>query len=581
MDTSINGVRIWLSGSIPEEASEEERQRIRQFLLKLAREVFRRGGRLVHGSHPTIRDTLLQAAVDYKNEDPGGKAGLVLVVSRYYSKDPEKYKIDLKHWNEFTDEPTIVTREGLGDDDQVIREQSLEILRNTLLDQCNVIIAIGGKWWDVALGKAGVPKEIDLAEKDHLPLFLLGGLGGATRGYLNENRDLLGHCHNGLTEEQNIELAGIEDPEELAERVVNQISRLPIRYRDPNEGRPFRILCLDGGGIRGAYTAAVLAYWEKALGCRIVDYFDLIAGTSTGGLIAIGLGLNMSAHDILEFYRNQGPEIFPTENATDRLWHSFRHWFGSKFDQKVLRKKLLTIYGSKSTLDSSFCRLVIPSYDTIIDQPVIYRTPHGRFKPTHSGLDPVIVGLATAAAPTYFDPVEVDGVVARMETIDGGVWANNPGTVALAEAIMELNIPIERVHMLSIGTTHSLVIKGQPFLLDKDIVGRVFGFVGGRLASLVAWAMWKDKRIRGKIGWVANIAEFLMKTQAQTAEYVCSNLLGDRFMRIDDPSLITDLDDVASIDKLAGLGAAAAANNQTLKEVRTRFLNGVPADPWH
>ena len=93
--------------------------------------------------------------------------------------------------------------------------------------------------------------------------------------------------------------------------------------------------------------------------------------------------------------------------------------------------------------------------------------------------------------------------------------------------------------------------------------------------------MWKDKRIRGKIGWVANIAEFLMKTQAQTAEYVCSNLLGDRFMRIDDPSLITDLDDVASIDKLAGLGAAAAANNQTLKEVRTRFLNGVPADPWH
>ncbi len=584
MTTSIKDVRIWLSGSIPEQTSEEDQQRIKRFLLALAKQVFSQGGRLVHGSHPTIRDTLLQAAKDYKiatNE----KAGLVLVVSRYYSKHPkEKYGVDLDDWNEFTAEPAIVTREAMGDEDQTIKAGSLEILRNTLLEQCNVIVAIGGKWWDVARSKAGIPKEIGLAEKNHLPLFLLGGLGGATRGFLDENRDLLRHCHNGLTEEQNIELAGIEDPEVLAQRVVNQISRLPIRYRDPNEGRPFRILCLDGGGIRGAYTAAVLAYWEKALKLNIVDHFDLIAGTSTGGLLAIGLGLGIPAEKLLKFYADEGPEIFPTESEMDRLWHSFRHWFGSKFDQNKLKEKLETAYhesplGTSATLDNSRCRLVIPTYNTNADQLVVFRTPHGRFKTSASGRDPVTVALATSAAPTYFDPVYTKGVVASIEAVDGGVWANNPATIALAEAVGNLNIPIERVEILSIGTTFSPAIVGQPSKLDKEIVGKVVELAGcGWYAPLLAKMAWKDRPIRGKIGWVAGIAEFLMKTQGQTANRICEELLDDRYFRVDDASTVTELDDVKSISQLIAMGEAAAERH--LKAVCVRFLNGVPVNPW-
>ncbi len=582
MSDSIDGVRIWLSGSISDDASDKERQRIVEFLRALGKEVYARRGRLVHGSHPTIRDTLVVAAEAFK-DTPNG-SGLVLVVSRYYSKKPSESKVNLERWNAASAERVIETPEAQGDNDHEIKTKSLEILRNTLLEQCNVIIAVGGKWWDVAKGNAGVPEEIKLAAGQHLPLFLLGGLGGATRDYLASKPELLKSCKNGLTAEQNLELAGVKDPAELAQRVVDQISQLPVRYRNRNAGRPFRILCLDGGGIRGAYTAAIVAYFERAIpDCRVVNHFDLIAGTSTGGILAIGLGLGLSAEEMLKFYEDHGATIFPTENEFDRLWHSFRHWFGSKFDQNILKATLKEAYDKApqggTSLDNSLCRLLIPSYNTKIDRPVVFRTPHGPFTVTDAGRNPVEVALSTAAAPTYFDPVAAEGVVAKIEAADGGVWANNPSMVALSEAVEHLGIPLERIDMLSLGTTYSVAIAGQPFLLDKNIIGKVVGLGAGHLAGIAAKLFWQDAPIRGKIGWVANIAEFLMKTQAQTVDHVCLGLRGDRgFLRIDDPFKPTELDDVKAIGPLASLGEDAAKKH--LREVRARFLNGVPADAW-
>lgn len=114
MTDSLQDVRIWLSGSIPEKASEEVADRIRNFLSAFANEVFRRKGHLVHGSHPSIRGTLLQAAKEYKDQT-GDKAGLVLVVSRYFSKDPEEHGIDLDAWNDVCVENVIETREALAE----------------------------------------------------------------------------------------------------------------------------------------------------------------------------------------------------------------------------------------------------------------------------------------------------------------------------------------------------------------------------------------------------------------------------------------------------------------------------------
>src|SRR5262249_19226211 len=107
----LDDARIWLSGSIPDEAPDEAKQRIRDFIAAFAKEVSRRGGTLVHGSHPTIRDTLLAAARKYNAT--GEKAPLALLVSRYFSKEPAKHGIDLPAWNEVCREPVVETREAL------------------------------------------------------------------------------------------------------------------------------------------------------------------------------------------------------------------------------------------------------------------------------------------------------------------------------------------------------------------------------------------------------------------------------------------------------------------------------------
>ena len=336
---------------------------------------------------------------------------------------------------------------------------------------------------------------------------------------------MLRSCTNGLTEAQNLELSEIKNPDDLANRVLEQIARLPLRVRSQQSGRPFRILCLDGGGIRGAFTAAVLKYLEDATGYRVFDHFDLIAGTSTGGILAIGLGLKMTASDMLDFYINEGPVIFPVEAGFRRLAHSFRHWFGAKFDQSVLKKKLETAYATapikSSVLDNSCTRLVVPAYNTESDSLLVFRTPHGSGGANDKGRNLVEVALATAAAPTYFRPIQMGAILA----VDGGVWANCPTTVALAEAIKELQVAPERIEMLSVGTTFAPKLEGQPLLVDGTLVETVAKPFFGRIkAKILSW-FWKPVRIQDKLGWLPNIAGFLMKTQAKTADYVSRGIL--------------------------------------------------------
>jgi uncharacterized protein len=126
----------------------------------------------------------------------------------------------------------------------------------------------------------------------------------------------------------------------------------------------FRILSLDGGGIKGAFTASVLATLEEDTGKSVVDHFDLIAGTSTGGILAIGLGLGLSAREICDFYASKGPEIFPSTSLIQRTSGFFRQLFGPKHSHSVLRSALEEVLGKRKFGESS-CRLLIPTYDAI------------------------------------------------------------------------------------------------------------------------------------------------------------------------------------------------------------------------
>lgn len=219
--------------------------------------------------------------------------------------------------------------------------------------------------------------------------------------------------------------------------------------RPPAGDRPplrFQILSLDGGGYRGIYSAAVLAAIEEDLGRPVTDYFDLIAGTSTGGIIALGLGAGLRPREIVDFYAAHGPEIFrkPVFGIGLGLWRR-------RYDAKTLREALRAVLGDR-TLGESACRLVIPAYDLGADSVYVFKTPHNE-RLRRDWKEPMVdVALATSAAPTYFPAVSLDGV----RLVDGGVWCNNPVVVAIAEALSLCAVPLEAVAAFSLGTTTDL-----------------------------------------------------------------------------------------------------------------------------
>ena len=219
------------------------------------------------------------------------------------------------------------------------------------------------------------------------------------------------------------------------------------RPLDWPEDREFRILSIDGGGIRGIFPAAVLAELERRYldGDSVAGYFDLITGTSTGGIIAICLGAGIPASRILQFYVEDGQAIFPPKGRVGRVWGA-RRLVTHIYDSESLRVHLQQQLGSRTLRDSS-SRLCIPSCDGTHGDIWVYKTPHHPDYQMDGSQGMVEVALATSAAPTYFRPLEDGGY----RLLDGGLWANNPIMVGVVEALTALGAPAERIRVLSLG----------------------------------------------------------------------------------------------------------------------------------
>lgn len=206
----------------------------------------------------------------------------------------------------------------------------------------------------------------------------------------------------------------------------------------------FQILALDGGGLKGLFSAAVLAEFEQDLKVSLVDHFDLICGTSTGGLIALGLGAGMTPAEIVEFYVTHGPRIFPR-----RSW--VRQVFSAKHKPEPLRAALEEIFGDRVLRDSKK-RLVVPSYSLDGDDVYVFKTPH-HTRLVRDGSELMVdVAMATSAAPTFLPVFKLR----NNRLIDGGVWATNPTFAGIAEAVSMLGIPLDAIHVLSLGTTDAV-----------------------------------------------------------------------------------------------------------------------------
>ncbi len=304
--------------------------------------------------------------------------------------------------------------------------------------------------------------------------------------------------------------------------------------------RRFRVLSLDGGGIKGAYTAAVLASLESMTAKTLREHFDLITGTSTGGIISIAMGLDVPVSEILALYTEHGARIFPPPRTGWRgkaasLWQHLR---GPKHCREALKSLLDEKLGLR-LFGESKSRLVIPAFDAVRGKPQLFKTAHTpAYRQDHRMLASA-VALGTSAAPTYYSAYsDANGAC----FLDGGVWANSPVVVGLLEATCILKWPIEQVDLLSIGTTHA------PFDVSRA------------------------RRNGGAARWNVGLIELYSEAQVDAALGQARLMTSNRMLRIDTvarPGRFS-LDNAREVDDLRALGEQAA--RQYEREISERFL---------
>lgn len=287
-----------------------------------------------------------------------------------------------------------------------------------------------------------------------------------------------------------------------------------------------RILSIDGGGIRGVFPCAFLASVEEALGAPVAEYFDLIAGTSAGGIIAIALGLGYSASDVLEIFRRAGPRVFSGRGHL--VLRALRRFGLAGFDSRPLHATLQEAFGDRR-LGESTVRLLIPATNLQTGEARLYRTPHHPRFVHDAGERAVDVAMATSAAPVYF-PTYCTPEGACF--IDGGVWAINPVALAVIEALGILQWSREDLMVLSLGCN------GEPLRFTVGAGGRpglTFWLVHGITVALAAQSSGAVSMARALIGH-----DRILR--------VCPALERRRF----------DIDTTGEIDTLVTLGAREA-----------------------
>ncbi len=312
-----------------------------------------------------------------------------------------------------------------------------------------------------------------------------------------------------------------------------------------------RILCIDGGGILGTFPAVVLAGLEDHAEHPIGAYFDLIAGTSTGGIIALGVGLGLHAADILDLYETKGPSIFGQDGSPAVRWLKQRaraigHISSSKYNSARLREALTDVLGERR-IGEAGTRLIIPAWNPAARSVYIYKTAHHPRLQVDYKSKAIDAALATASAPTYFrEHITVHDV----GLIDGGVWANNPITIAAVEAITLLGWDPASLHILCLGCLDEVYTlpAGGWGLLNKKLI-----------------KLFMDGQARGAMGMAKLISGH---------EHV-----REAIHRIDHTVKYGDyaLDDTRAIRELKGLGFARV--RERLPTIQRVFLDA-PAEPF-
>lgn len=238
--------------------------------------------------------------------------------------------------------------------------------------------------------------------------------------------------------------------------------------------RVLRILSIDGGGIRGLIPALVLAELERLSGKAIGDCFDLLVGTSTGGILALGLALRdadgkprLCAQDLADLYLHERNRIFHRD-AWDALRNPGGLW-DERYDAGGLERLLREVFG-EARLKELNPEVMVTAYDLAQRDAFFFRTRKAR-KDDRYDVPAWVAARATSAAPSYFEPVRIPyrGHEDEDVLVDGGVFANNPGMCAYAEAcqqIREGHLEADGVLLVSLGTGRH--VRPIPFEQCRD-----------------------------------------------------------------------------------------------------------------
>jgi patatin-like phospholipase/acyl hydrolase len=265
----------------------------------------------------------------------------------------------------------------------------------------------------------------------------------------------------------------------------------------------FKVLAVDGGGIRGLIPAFILAAIEEQTGHPIHESFDLIAGTSTGGIIALGLtkpnasgGADKSARDLIRLYEDEGRKIFPTSFLQGLHLGAIR---GSKYTASGVEGALTHHFGD-ARLKDALIPVMVPAYDIEKQTTIFFKSKKARAQPDADFLMRDIA-RATSAAPTYFTPVKLptSDRLNYYALVDGGVVAANPAMCAYAEAVRmcaEAGTPPEQIFMVSLGTGEQR---------------RTFGF-----EKACEW---------GQLEWAQPIIDIVLQGSNATVDYQLQYLL--------------------------------------------------------
>lgn len=269
----------------------------------------------------------------------------------------------------------------------------------------------------------------------------------------------------------------------------------------------FQILSLSGGGFLGLYSIALVARLEQQMGTPFAKHFDLLAGTSIGGILALALAAEVPAEAIQGKFEDHGEKIFgtspPPKPGLPTLWDLWGRMWRSKYHAAALRETIESILDKDMLIGDLKHPVIVPAINLTRGEPQLFKTPHHKNFKLDCNLRVVDVALATSAAPTYFPLARIGDSLYT----DGGLYANSPDMLALHEAMHFFEKPEPHIRILSVGTTTSKF----SFAHERS---RAFGiadwFKGGRLMNVI------------------------IASQQRSVDLMLGHKLNDRYMRLDE-----------------------------------------------